>query len=267
MTMDGHEGESASQIDSAIERAHEAAKLRSGDSLDTSRRRPKWGLQNWLMLASVVAVLPLVVLTRFPLDDLVGKEFILAYAGFVLALIVWLFVVAIRTARRKQEAVRRRESTSASAPGYIRINEYLAAHPKADRDSLERIARSEQAKEDTMIERVRRLPLLDGVFTYEHHRRHVGRGAHPGVRHHELTDILPGADPTQVGDATRRARALLADTYRYGDEWHSQRARAARDASLADEPDTAAEMRREHPGFTDESYSVAMSRGAFEAMW
>lgn len=155
----------------------------------------------------------------------------------------------------------------ALAPAYVRLDDYLAAHPGADREAHERIARQEQEKEVAMVETVRRLPLLDAVFAYEHHRRHVVRGRHAGVRHYGLTDILPGADPVQVQDATRRARALLADTYRYGEAWHSQQAARGPGVVRGDERDPEAEMRRAHPGFSNESYSVAFRRGLFEAMW
>ena len=115
-----------------------------------------------------------------------------------------------------------------------------------------------------MIERMQRLPLPDAVFAYVlHWQQRFGDDRYITPR--RLAEIIPGADPGHVGAARRRVQALLDDAYRYGDEWHSGRERAARGEALAHERDLDAEMRRDHPGFRDETYSAAMHRGLFLA--
>ena len=115
-----------------------------------------------------------------------------------------------------------------------------------------------------MIERMQRLPLPDAVFAYVLHW-HKRFGDDRYITPRPLAELIPGADPAHVEAARRRVQALLDDAYRYGDEWHSGRERAARGEANAHERDLDAEMRRDHPGFGDETYSAATHRGLFLA--
>jgi hypothetical protein len=127
-----------------------------------------------------------------------------------------------------------------------------------------RLARRVRDQEAGMIERMRRLPLRDAVFAYLHHwATHHGDDRYITAR--RLTEILSGVDAVDLTAARLEARALLDDAYRYGDEWHSRRERAARGDADVHERDLEAEMRRDHPGFSDETYSAAMHRGLFLA--
>jgi hypothetical protein len=134
------------------------------------------------------------------------------------------------------------------------VDEYLRLNPQFDRERLLEIIRGEQRQEDDMVAGARATSLLDGVLEFELHldRRRV-RSQWPGVHRLTLDEVFVGHDPEAVHQARLRALALLGDAERYGD----------RALDRADPAQLPEEMRRDHPGFSEQSYGDALNWGMF----
>jgi hypothetical protein len=137
------------------------------------------------------------------------------------------------------------------------VDEYLRFNTRLDRKQLMSLVRNEQRREDDMVARARGTSLLDGVLEFELFLDRARQwSGFPGVRRLTRDEVFAGRDPEAVRQAQLRARALLDDAERYGDDAHRRR-------TPQDNERLQAEMRREHPGFSDKSYTDVLMRGMF----
>lgn len=144
------------------------------------------------------------------------------------------------------------------------VDEYLQFNTRLDRERLMAMVQWDQREEDDMVARARGASLLDGVLEFElflDRKRALSQW--PGVRRLTRDEVFVGHEPEAVREAQLRARALLGDAERYGDEAHHQLNREQLGASVERERDVGAEMRRDHPGFSDRSYAAVLMRGMF----
>ncbi|MBT2499358.1 hypothetical protein J7E25_09625 [Agromyces sp. ISL-38] len=144
------------------------------------------------------------------------------------------------------------------------IDEYLEFNPRLDRERLIGEIRSDQRGEDAMVARARGATLLDGALEFELFLERSRRlSTWPGVRRLTRDEVFADHDREAVDQAKLRARALLDDAERYGEELRSQESRQDLGKPSDRERDVRAEMRTEHPGFSDRSYSAVLNRGLF----
>jgi len=154
---------------------------------------------------------------------------------------------------------RRPETRAMSSDEYraMSIDEYLRFDTGLDPERLISMVRSDQRAEDDMVARARGASLLDGVLVFELFLdRHRRLSMSPGVRRLTRDEVFAGRDPEEVRKALLRARALFGDAGRYGDDALSRR-------TPLDNERLRAEMRRDHPGFSDKSYTDVLMRGMF----
>jgi hypothetical protein len=124
---------------------------------------------------------------------------------------------------------------------------------------LDQFGRDLKATEDSMsvaeteaqaafLNRIRALPLQDAAYLHEKHSRGLYKQPLP-----HLKDIFPNQTGVDVLGAHQKARALIGDTYEFGDR-HI-------DAKFMNGNELLNEMQERHPGFSPETYQLALAAG------
>lgn len=103
-----------------------------------------------------------------------------------------------------------------------------------------------------LLEKIAALPLMDAAYRHECNFRSFRKVALP-----HLKDIFPNQPGLEVGSAYRKACNLINDTYEFGDRHIASK--------FTNEREILDEMARRHPGFSNETYSLALSAGCAEA--
>lgn len=110
----------------------------------------------------------------------------------------------------------------------------------------------DERRQRALIDRLKTLPLMDAAYLYEENLGSFDRIPLPHLR-----DLFPDHPGAEVVAAYRKASQLLRDAYEFGDRCLAPK--------LEDGLALVEEMRQRHPGFSAQTYGLALLWGCNRA--